>query len=123
MPHTYFCMTDTFDESAHPRQDEGRFASKVQTAPEASISETFVWVIEGDDHEAEIVEAATAAEALEGAAAAFSDRYGEEYNEDLLTVIGAFRGDVDDDPEDWVFATPDGAPESEAAARRVIEQI
>ena len=116
-------MTNTFDESAHPRQDEGRFAPKGQTAPEALIVETFVWVIEGDDHEVEIVEAVTAAEAYEIAASAFSDRYDAEYDEDLLTVIGAFRGDVDDDPEDWEFATPDGAPENEAAARRVIDQL
>jgi len=77
-----------------------------------------VWVVEGDDHEAEVVEADSAEDALEMALSAFRERYGR-YRRDLLVVAGCFRGDIDDlDSLDFV-ATPDAADEQ--YARRVLQ--
>lgn len=64
--------------------------------------EVIVWLIEGDDREFELVEAATEEEALDIAADRFSDRYDDDDEDednddvrDLLTVAGTFRGDAD----------------------------
>ena len=69
--------------------------------------ETVVWLIAGDDHEYELVEATSEEDALDEAAARFSARYdgddddADEVGEDdfdvraSLTVAGVFRGDVD----------------------------
>jgi len=97
-----------FDETQHPREDTGRFTGKPQSAPELTLAdgEQLVWLIEGDDHEYERVEAATEDEALDLAADLFTERYSDEDRDDdeyeptpirdLLRVKGVFRGDADE---------------------------
>lgn len=63
------------------------------------------YVIEGDDHEQRIVSAETAEDALEECALGFSDQYGEEYEADLLVVLGSYD---DEDAAQVAF------PEAEA---------
>jgi hypothetical protein len=47
------------------------------------------WVIEGDDHEKRLVEAAAEADAIENALLDFESQYGT-YNRDLLTSLGSY---------------------------------
>lgn len=77
-----------------------------------------VWVVEGDDHEVEVVEADSAEDALDMAHSAFRERYGR-YSRDLLTVAGSFRGDIDDLDSLQFVAIPDAADEQ--YARRVLQ--
>lgn len=77
-----------------------------------------VWVVEGDDHEVEVVEADSAEDALEMAHSAFRERYGR-YSRDVLTIAGSFRGDIDDLDSLQFVAIPDAADEQ--YARRVLQ--
>ena len=77
-----------------------------------------VWVVEGDDHEVEVVEADTPEDALESAHSAFRERYGR-YSRDVLTIAGSFRGDIDDLDSLQFVAIPDAADEQ--YARRVLQ--
>lgn len=75
-----------------------------------------VWVIEGDDHEARVVEASDADEAISLAADDFSDQYGEFYDRELCTVVGAFVGDISDLDELEFVPTEYAQNESHALA-------
>ncbi|WP_143015807.1 hypothetical protein [Microbacterium sp. 77mftsu3.1] len=85
--------------------------------------ESIVWLIEGDDHETELVEAVTEDEALDIAAERFEDRYGAERDEDdededydvrdYLNIVGTFRGDIDDTDE-LTFVPSEHSSENEA---------
>lgn len=86
---------NTFNESDHPRQTDGRFTDKSQSAPEVALGdEEYLWLYEGDDHEVRVVSARTEAEALEQARAGFEEQYGEGVSDPVL--LGVFTGDVDD---------------------------
>lgn len=76
-----------------------------------------VWVVGGDDHEVEVVEADTDEDALECALSRFRERYGR-YSRDLLTIAGTFRGDIDDLDSLQFAAIPDAADEQ--YARRAL---
>lgn len=76
-----------------------------------------VWVVEGDDHEVEVVEADSAAQALTNAHAAFIDRYGR-YNRDLMSVVGNFDGDIED--VDSLQFRPTPGAQDEARARNAL---
>ena len=120
----------TFVETDHPRDHptgRTRFSEKANSAPDGILDsdaptgtrsqapgESLVWAVEGDDHEVELVEAASSEEALELAGDAFRSRYDDEgYSDDLLTVAGAFRGDIDETDE-LEFVPTDGTTEGEA---------
>jgi hypothetical protein len=84
--------------------------------------EALVWVIEGDDHEVEIVEADSEDEALDAGAALFADRYGDDDDDDgeyrsdprdIVRVAGAFRGDIDATDE-LEFVPVEGTTETAA---------
>ncbi len=114
----------TFVETDHPRNHptgRTRFSEKANSAPECGLQqpgENLVWVVEGDDHEVEVVEATTADEALERAGDAFRSRYDDEgYSDDLLSVVGVFRGDIDETDE-LEFVQMDGTTETKA--RRIL---
>lgn len=77
-----------------------------------------VWLVEGDDHEVELVEADTGQEALESAGQAFSERYDEPVSEDTLEIVGCFRGDVMD--IDSLEFVPTPGAEDETRARRAL---
>ena len=72
--------------------------------------ETVVWLIEGDDHEFELVEAASEDEAIELAGEAFEARYDEDEDgdsvdvRDFLVVAGTFRGDIGGYSDEFEFA-------------------
>lgn len=83
----------------------------------AAPAESLVWVIEGDDHEVRLIEASSLDQALESAACEFRDQYGD-YDEDVLHVAGAFRGDVDD-PGSLEFV-PQESIDNETYARRAL---
>lgn len=110
-----------------PASAGGQFAARTHGEGDAVLAparshtpgETLIWVIEGDDHEAVRVEAATIDEAIDLAAASFSAQYGEEYDSDLLNVAGAFRGDIDDIDELEFVAVE--SIDNEKTARRVLE--
>ena len=116
-----------FDETQHPREDTGRFTGKPQSAPELTLAdgEQLVWLIEGDDHEYERVEAATEDEALDLAADLFTERYSDEDRDDeyeptpvrdLLRVKGVFRSDADADADELEFLPYPGTSERSAIA-------
>lgn len=88
------------------------------STPEPSESPT-VWVVEGDDHEARLIEAMSSTEAIEMAAEEFAAQYGN-YDAELCSVIGAFTGDSFDIGT-LVFSPTPGA-EDEAAAREALER-
>lgn len=88
------------------------------TAHNEGIKIGTVWVIEGDDHEVEVVEAETEQQALDYAQGGFTERYGR-YDPDLLSVAGNFIGDIDD-IESLRFVPTPGA-EDERRAYRALE--
>ena len=110
----------TSDDSQHPRgqaENAGQFRDKANSAPESVLQqpgESLIWAVEGDDHEVELVEAESAGEALGLAGDAFRSRYDDaSYSDDLLTVAGAFRGDIDE-TDDLEFVPTDGTAEDKA---------
>jgi len=101
--------------------DGGKFTSRSNPAPNLALTEPdeqLVWVVVGDDHEARLVEATSADDALETARSMFTADYDEDYGIDLLTVAGAFRGDIDD-PEQLEFV-PHDSLDDERSARRAL---
>ena len=119
----------TFVETDHPRDHptgRTRFSEKANSAPDGILDsgaptgpspqapgEILVWAVEGDDHEVELVEATSSEEALYLAGDAFRGRYDSDYSDDLLSVAGAFRGDIDYSDE-LEFVPTDGTTEGEA---------
>lgn len=96
----------------HRAPDDRVFCEEHGTATDIEVEniprpqepgESIVWLIEGDDHELETVEAVTEDEALDLAAESFNNRYepddDEEFDEssarDIVTVVGTFRGEQD----------------------------
>ena len=113
-----------FNANQHPRgqaENAGQFREKPNSEPERALQqpgESLVWAVEGDDHEVELMEATTPDEALELAGDAFRNRYDDEgYSDDLLSVVGAFRGNIDETDE-LEFVPTDGTTEMEA--RRIL---
>lgn len=92
----------------------------MDTDTPATLAPT-VWIVEGDDHEVRMIEALTASEAIEQAAGEFSDQYDAPYDEDLISVVGAFAGDSFD-TDTLVFVPTTGA-EDESAARAALDQV
>ncbi|MGN7187533.1 hypothetical protein [Microbacterium enclense] len=84
----------------------------------ARRDESLVWAIAGDDHETRLIEADSLGDAVSIAASEFTAQYGEEYDPDLLTVAGAFRGEADD-IERLTFV-PVGGLVDERYARRAL---
>lgn len=92
-----------------------RIADELMTWVGAEDAPADFWLVVGDDHESELVAAASADEALGIAGEAFSDRYGDDA--DVLTVVGGFRGE-DSYTDELVFVPSEGTDEREA--RRAI---
>ncbi|MBN9214817.1 MAG: hypothetical protein J0J04_08505 [Microbacterium sp.] len=77
--------------------------------------ETVVWLIEGDDHEYELVEAVSEEDALDETADRFRDRYDDDdAPRDSLTVAGVFRGDVDGYSDELEFVPYGDIAENDA---------
>lgn len=114
----------TFSETNVNRETDGKFAEKTGSAPDAGVAAsltpkpTYIYRIEGDDHETEDVEASSEEEAIEIAAERFEERYGddeegdedEDYEptnvRDNLTVRAIYKGDIDDYDDEWVKVEP-----------------
>lgn len=111
----------TFSETDVVRDTAGKFAEKTGSAPDISVTvpkKTYIYRIEGDDHETEDVEASSEAEALELAAQLFEERYSgdEEGDEDddyepvdvrdILTVKAIYDGDIDGYDDEWTRVIP-----------------
>lgn len=110
----------TFSETDVARDTAGRFSEKTGSAPDITVTppkKTYIYRIEGDDHETEDVEASSEAEALDIAAELFESRYAEgdeeddEDNEPIdyrenLTVKGVYEGDIDAYDDEWTPVTP-----------------
>lgn len=79
-----------------------------------------VWVVEGDDHEARIVEAPNAEEAIALAADGFSEQYEEPYDQDLCNIVGAFVGDIND--LDELEFVPTEHAQNESRALEALER-
>lgn len=127
-----------FDETQHPRSAAGTFTDKPQSAPDIVLDagprpqepgEVIVWLIEGDDHEFERVEAVTEAEAINTAAERFEERYvdhGDEEDDafrgedlrDSLVIAGTFRGDIDGYSDEFEFV-PYGDLDEKTAMRKL----
>lgn len=111
----------TFSETNVNRESDGKFAEKTGSAPDAAVAAsltpkpTYIYRIEGDDHETEDVEASSEDEALDAAAEIFAGQYFDEDEDDyanpedirdLLTVKAIYKGDIDDYDDEWVKVTP-----------------
>lgn len=107
----------TFNEADVVRDHAGKFTDKTGTAPDISVSlpKTYIYRIEGDDHETEDVEASSEAEALDNAAELFADRYFDPDEDDYatpeqvreyLTVKAIYEGDINGYDDEWTRVTP-----------------
>lgn len=108
------------------RKATGEFGEHPRSAPEVGLAgkEQLVWLIEGDDHEARVYEAASASEAEDLAIAEFADQYEEDDGDYPVDVVAAFRGSLDDDdPADWVWVSGVGSAATEARARAVLNHV
>lgn len=79
-----------------------------------------VWVVEGDDHEARVVEASDAQEAVALVADGFSEQYEEPYDRDLCTIVGGFVGDIND--LDELEFVPTEHADNESRALEALER-
>ncbi len=79
-----------------------------------------VWVVEGDDHEARVVEAPDADEAIALVADGFSEQYEEPYDRDLCSIVGAFVGDIND--LDELEFVPTEHAQNESRALEALER-
>ncbi|AUG29498.1 hypothetical protein CXR34_08605 [Microbacterium hominis] len=123
IPRGYRTKNDPLYCGAHAAKvaAEGQPIEVIPTGPAT------VWLVEGDDHEYELVEACSEDEALDIAADQLKDRYGDEEDgedydpRDSLTIVGAFTGDPDDTDE-LVFIETEGA-DDEARALEALAYI
>jgi hypothetical protein len=110
-----------WDETRVRRDPRGKFDEKQQSAAEVELT----WVVEGDDHEVEVVQAPTQEEAASIVADVFNERYGDEddasfYEPEDFEVLGAFDGDDSDDEEDRRYLPAADGVNREARARRAL---
>jgi hypothetical protein len=110
----------TFSETDVVRDAAGKFSEKTGSAPDISVTppkKTYIYRVEGDDHETEDVEASSEEEALNIAAELFEERYsGDEEDDDddseptdvrdLLFVKAVYEGDINDYDDEWTKVTP-----------------
>ena len=108
----------TFSETDVVRDAAGKFSEKTGSAPDISVTvpkKTYIYRVEGDDHETEDVEASSEAEALDRAAELFAGQYFDpdeddyatpEQVRDYLTVKAIYEGDIDDYDDEWTRVTP-----------------
>lgn len=108
----------TFSETDVVRDASGKFTEKTGSAPDISVTvpkKTYIYRVEGDDHETEDVEASSEAEALDNAAELFAGRYFDPDEDDYatpeqvreyLTVKAIYEGDIDGYDDEWTRVTP-----------------
>lgn len=104
----------TFSEAEVVRDTAGKFAEKTGTAPDISVTppkKTYIYRVEGDDHETVDVEASSEDEAIDLAADLFEERYGDDDEDsgdvrDILAVKAVYEGDIDAFDDEWVRVTP-----------------
>lgn len=107
----------TFSETNVNRDTDGKFSEKTGSAPTIAldVKPTYIYRIEGDDHETEDVEATSEEEALDAAAEAFAGHYFDpdeddyaspEQVRDMLRVKAVYKGDINDYDDEWVKVEP-----------------